>query len=321
MAVNTTLVIFAAILAASLAVLARASSLTIKWIEELIELTGLSEASVGFAILSVTTSIPEMTVAAFSVLEGTPGITVGDIMGSNMFNIGIVIGTMALIGPLQKVSSDLLIEMTDILFLSSVIPIVLVIPFLSAASKTMGTLVGIVLIAVFLFSVYVMVKAKKVPSVVLEEAKKRKSRKEVVAKVIGGIVVVALSARFTVWSALNIAESLGIAPILIGAKIVAIGTSLPELALDVTAVKRGRYRLAIGDAIGSNLSNISLILGFVLVASPFTVDLTIFTEILPFLLISTLLLWRFLTKGGIPKWGGFLFIMIYIIFQATLTEI
>jgi cation:H+ antiporter len=102
-------------------------------------------------------------------------------------------------------------------------------------------------------------------------------------------------------------------------KIVAIGTSLPELALGVAAVSRGRIRLAIGNAIGSNLSNLALILGFVLLVSPFTVNLTIFTEILPFLLITTILLWRFLTKGGIPKWGGILLVMIYIVFQATLT--
>ena len=111
----------------------------------------------------------------------------------------------------------------------------------------------------------------------------------------------------------------GSPPILIGAKIIAIGTSLPELALDVTAVRRGRIHLAIGDVIGSNLSNIALVLGIVLLISPLTVNLTIFTEILPFLLIITLLLWRFLTKGGIPKWGGILLIMIYVLFQATLT--
>jgi len=138
-------------------------------------------------------------------------------------------------------------------------------------------------------------------------------------KVAVGIAVVILAARFAVWSASAIATILGIPTILIGAKIVAIGTSLPELALDVTAVRRGKIHLAIGDVIGSNLSNIALVLGLVLLISPFTVDLTIFTEILPFLLIITLLLWRFLTKGGIPKWGGILLIMIYILFQATLT--
>lgn len=321
MTTEMTLAVYSIVLAASLAVLAKASHFTIKWIEYLIEFTGLSEVSAGFAILSVMTSIPEMMVATFSIMEGAPGISVGDILGSNMFNIGIVIGTMAIIGPLQKVSSDFLVEITDVLFFSSAIPIILVIPFLSVSSKTAGPFVGALLIGVFIFSIYIMVKARKTPLVVMEEAKEKRSKKEIVARVAGGISVVVIVARFTVWSASNIATFLGVPPILIGAKIVAIGTSLPELVLDVTAVRRGRFRLAIGDAIGSNLSNISLILGFVLLVSPFTVDLTIFTEILPFLLISTLLLWRFLAKGGIPKWGGVLLVMVYVIFQATLIEI
>ena len=313
-------VISVIILIVSLAVLAKASHLSIKSIEDLIELTGLSEASAGFVILSVMTSIPEMTVAVFSILQGVPGISVGDLLGSNMFNIGIVVGVMAIIGPLEKVRSDFLVEMVDILFISSAIPIILVIPFLSASFQPIRSFVGAALIGVFIFSVYVMAKARKAPSVVRQgDATQRRGKKAVIAKVVGGIVVIALAARFTVWSASNIATSLGVPPILIGAKIVAIGTSLPELALDVTAVRRGRIRLAIGDAIGSNLCNIALILGFVLLVSPFTVDLTVFTEILPFLLIITLLLWRFLTKGGIPIWGGILLIMMYVLFQATLT--
>ncbi len=97
----------------------------------------------------------------------------------------------------------------------------------------------------------------------------------------------------------------------------ALGTSLPELALNVTAVRRGRPRLAIGNSIGSNLTNLTLVLGLVLLASPFAVDFAIFAETLPFLLITTLLLWRFLTKGGISKVGGILLVMSYVLFQAV----
>jgi len=314
------LLILGIIIAISLAILAKASHLTIMSIEDLIELSGLSEGSAGFVILSVMTSIPEMTVAAFAILQGTPGISVGDILGSNMFNIGIVVGVMTMIAPLEKVKSDFLVEMVDILFFSSAIPILLVIPFLSASLQTIGHLIGAVLIGIFIFSIYIMAKTRKVPSADIQrDTIKMKSKKVVLAKVAIGIAIVILATRFAVWSASGIATVLGVPPILIGAKIVAIGTSLPELALDVTAVRRGRIRLAIGDVIGSNLSNIALVLGIVLLISPLRVNLTILTEILPFLLITTLLLWRFLTKGGIPKWGGILLIMTYILFQATLT--
>ncbi len=127
-----------------------------------------------------------------------------------------------------------------------------------------------------------------------------------------------VSARLVVSSGLNIAVSLGVPPILVGAKVVAIGTSLPELTLDLTAVKRGRVHLAIGDIIGSNLTNLTLVLGLVLVSSPFAVNMAIFTEILPFLLITTIVFWRFLTKGGVSQVGGIVLIMVYILFQAII---
>ena len=314
------LLVLGVIMVTSLAVLAKASHLTIVSVEDMIELSGLSEGSAGFVVLSVMTSIPEMTIAALAILQGTPGISVGDILGSNMFNIGIVLGVMALIGPLEKVKSDFLVEMVDVLFFSSAIPIFLVIPILSASLQTVRPLIGMILIGVFIFSVCIAAKTQRAPLTDMQRADiRRKSMKVVLAKVVAGISVVILAAKCAVWSASTIAAVLGIPPILIGAKIIAIGTSLPELALDVTAVRRGRIHLAIGDVIGSNLSNIALALGIVLLVSPLTVNLTILTEILPFLLIITLLLWRFLTKGGIPKWGGILLIMVYILFQATLT--
>jgi len=205
------LLVLGVIMVTSLAILAKASHLTIVSVEDLIELSGLSEGSAGFVILSVMTSIPEMTVAAFAILQGTPGISVGDILGSNMFNIGIVVGVMAMIGPLEKVRSDFLVEMVDILFFSSAIPILLVIPFLSASLQTVGPLIGTVLIGVFIFSVYIMAKTRKVPSADMQgDEIKRKSRKVVLAKVAVGISIVILTTRFAVWSASAIAAVLGI---------------------------------------------------------------------------------------------------------------
>jgi cation:H+ antiporter len=305
------LAIHGVILAVSLAVLAVASHFSIKSLEELIELTGLGEASAGFAILSVMTSTPEIMVAVFSILQGTIGITVGDILGSNVANIGLVIGIMAIIGPLAACCTDLLGEMVDILFLSSLIPLLLVV------FQVLSPLVGAALLAVFVFIVYKMSKGRS-PALVDERkmATSRKVKKVVIAKLVVGIVVVIIAAQLAVSSAIYIANALGVPPILIGARVVAVGTSLPELALNIEAVRRGRPRLALGNAIGSNLTNLTLILGLVLLASPFAVDLTIFVEILPFLLITTLILWRFLTKGGVSKVGGILLLMSYILFQA-----
>jgi cation:H+ antiporter len=302
-------------LAFSLAALAIVSQFTIKSIEQLIELTRLSEASVGFAILSVMTSIPEIFVAVSSVLHDKPGFSVGDIMGSNVFNIGIIVGILATMGFLRKCSTELLTELVDILFLSSVIPLILVV------FGTAHYLVGLALLGIFIFSVREMTKRRKQP-ISLDNGETRSrgvSMKVVLLKIIVGIALVIAIAELIIMSASNISITLGVAPILIGAKVIAIGTSMPELALDLTAVRRGRVHLALGDLIGSNLTNITLALGIVLLASPFeVVDLSIFAQVVPFVLITTLILWRYLTKGGVSQLGGVALIITYIVFQAVI---
>jgi cation:H+ antiporter len=307
---------YLAMLAFSLLVLAIASQFTIKSIEQLIELTHLSEASVGFAIMSVMTSLPEIFVATSSVLHGKPGFSVGDILGSNVFNIGFIVGLLAVMGYFKKCSSELLTELVDILFLSSIIPLILVV-FGKASFY-----VGLALLGVFVFSVREMTKRRKKP-ILLDNggvSPGRVNAKLVLLKVIVGIAIVIAMAELIITSASKISEILGVAPILIGAKIIAIGTSMPELSLDFTAVRRGRIHLALGDLIGSNLTNITLVLGIVLLASPFeVVDLSIFAQIVPFVLITTLILWRYLTKGGVSQLGGLALIFTYVIFQAIIT--
>ncbi len=301
------------IFAVSLVVLASASHFAITYIEKVIELTGLSEASAGFVILAVMTSTPEIIVALFSVLQGTPGISIGDILGSNVFNIGAVLGILGMLGFLKTCCTDLLVELTDILFLTSLIPLLLVI------FKVASPIVGVILLVTFLINIYFMAK-KRTPTVKTNNlaAVVKANRKKVVVMLILSFAVVVIAARLVVSSGIDIAIILGAPPILIGAKIVAIGTSLPELTLDLTAVRRGHVQLAIGDIIGSNLTNLTLVLGLVLITSPFAVDMTIFTEILPFLLVTTIIFWRFLTKGGVSQVGGIILMMAYILFQAVI---
>ncbi|MFQ6064524.1 MAG: sodium:calcium antiporter [Candidatus Bathyarchaeia archaeon] len=306
------------IITISLVVLASASHFTIKSIEKLIELTGLSEASAGFAILAVMTSTPEIIVALFSVLQETPGISIGDILGSNVFNVGVVLGILGMLGFLKTCCTDLLVELTDVLFVISLIPLLLVVSHYHIFDVA-SPVVGAILLGTFLISIFFMVK-RRTPVVNASEsaAARKESRKKIIALFILAVAAVIIAARLVVSSGLNIALILGAPPILIGAKVVAIGTSLPELTLDLAAVRRGRVQLAIGDIIGSNLTNLTLVLGLVLLTSPFAVDMTIFTEILPFLLITTIVFWRFLTKGGVSQVGGIILIMVYILFQAVI---
>ena len=304
------------ILIASLIGLASASHFAIKSIEKIVEITGLSEASAGFIILAVLTSTPEITVAAFSVIQGNPAVSIGDILGSNVFNIGVVLGILGILGYIKVCCTDLLVELTDILSIIVLIPLLLVISQYHIF-EIPSQLIGVILLACFIISTY-LISRKITPPVHSNEDRKLGSKRKklvLIATLLLSFTVVVISAQLTVNSASNIAIALGALSILVGAKIVAIGTSLPELTLDLAAVRRGRTQLAIGGIIGSNLTNLTLVLGLVLLSSPFNVDLTVFIEILPFLLITTIIFWRFIVRGGVSKVGGALLILTYVLFQ------
>jgi cation:H+ antiporter len=299
------------ILVGSLVVLAFSSHYTIKAIEKIIELTGLSEMSAGFILLATLTSVPEIIVALFAVLDGEAGISVGDILGSNVFNIGAVLGLLGIMGYLKTCCTNLLNELTDILFVTSLIPLLLVI------FKVSTPIIGVILLATFVANTYLMAK-KRTPTVDsngVAAPVEKKSKIPVIIMLVVALAGVAVAARLVVSSGISIAATLGAPPILLGAKIIAIGTSLPELTTDFSAVRRGHVHLAIGGIIGSNLTNLTLVLGIVLLLSPLAVDIAIFNELLPFLLITTVIFWRFLTKGGISKTGGAILLGAYLLFQ------
>jgi cation:H+ antiporter len=256
--------------------------------------------------------VPEIIVALFAVLQGEAGISVGDILGSNVFNVGAVLGLLGLLGYLKTCCTNLLTELTDILLITSLIPLLLVI------FKVSSPIVGAILLATFVANTYFMAK-KRLPAVEsngIVAPPERKGLPKIVFMLLLALLGVIVAARLVVTSGLELASLLGAPPILLGAKVIAIGTSLPELTTDFSAVRRGRVHLAIGGIIGSNLTNLTLVLGLVLLASPFAVDTTIFTELLPFLLITTVIFWRFLTRGGISRIGGLLLLASYLLFQA-----
>ena len=307
------------ILIISLIGLASASHFTIKSVEKLVQIIGLSDASAGFIILAVLTSSPEIIVAVLSVIQGNPAVSIGDILGSNVFNIGAILGILGILGYLKLCCTDILVELTDMLSVIVAIPLLLVVSqcrILEIPSQVIGAM----LLASFVISMYLIAKKRLPPVAITSKSKPINRRKKmiVISTLLFSFMVVVISAQFAVYSASNIAFALGVPAILVGAKLVAIGTSLPEFTIDLAAVRRHRTHLAVGDIIGSCLTNLTLVLGLVLLTSPFNVDLTIFVEILPFLVITTIIFWRFVMRGGISKVGGALLLLTYVLFQVLI---
>ena len=316
----------------SLVILAISSSFAVKSVEKIIEITGLGELSVGFILLAILTSTPEILVALFSVNEGAAGFSIGNILGSNIFNIAGIVGILGVLGFLKLCCTNLLLDLSDMVFITSAIPLILVI------FGVLSPVIGVILFAAFIiFNIYLY--KQRTPTIestpvlkrqaIVEggvcqlterkcEEKKKYTKKEITITVlilVIGFIGVVFSSEYVVISGLDIASQLGAPPILIGAKIVSIGTSLPELTTSFQAARIGRVQLAIGNILGSNLSNITLILGLTLVTTPFAADINIFTQILPFLLISTIIFWRYIARGSISRVGGGLLLGTLVLFQ------
>lgn len=306
------------ILLASTMVLSKASHIVINSSIKIAKITKLGEMVIGFLVLSVATSIPEFAVAFSAITSGDVGITIGDILGSNVTNIALVIGIAAVITPIS-VTWKALKDLSTILLLSSLIPLLLLI---NAAH--INKMTGVLLILVyFIFAFYsvkrriTLEKIKVEPKTIIQRIFLPLEYYKTILVLCIGLFGVIFSARFVVDSASFIAESLGVAKPVVGAIFVAVGTSLPEIAMSISSVRNKRVNLALGNTIGSCLVNLTLILGLVLATSTFSVNLEIFSVLLTFVILVTLVARLFLTTGRIiSRREGIVLLLIYMIFFA-----
>jgi len=311
------------VLLISLVALNYSSHLTVTNAIKVSDITGLGKMAVGFILIAFSTSLPELSVAIFAAFGGEGAISVGNVIGSNIVNVCLVIGLAAILVALTRRSRTAQIiptmakeEFGSIyfgLFVGSIIPLSLV--YLASA----GWFVGLILLLIFGVQTYQLSKIRIPPEEGegVSEDMRRKLHSYVVLT-FAGVAGVVISAHFLVESAVVIAEFAGLSKALIGATIVAFGTSLPEFAVDVKAFLKGHSALALGEIVGSCFINITLILGVTLVASPFTVgNVAFFIDLVIFSLIANLFLWYFLSLERLGWKEGIILLFIYLLFLAT----
>jgi len=230
----------------------------------------VSPMIIGLTIVSLCTSFPEMLVSAIAAWDGNSDLGIGNALGSNIANIGMVLGVTALIVPLTMHSSILKREMPVLL-------IVMALALLLMFDGELGRIDGIILLAALVALLWWLVHlgmrerhdplaaefAGEVPSMPLSRA--------VIWFVIGLVVLIA-SSRMVVWGSVEIAHFFGVSDLVIGLTIVAIGTSLPELMASIMSVKKGEDDLAIGNVVGSNMFNILAVLSMPALIAPQSFD-------------------------------------------------
>lgn len=306
-------------LLASLVVLYKASGVTIYHSVKVAEVTGLGKTTVGFVLTALSTSLPELFVVVFSVLEPeNVGVSIGNIFGSNITNVCLTLGVCFFLIALKYPKLESFIpsmakkEMGDLyfgLFIASIIPLSLL--FVGSASS----LIGLALLGLFFYNIYQLSKIRNLK----EEgsiSEKQNIRKYIVLTILGALGVV-VSSYFIVESSSYIASSVGIPKVIIGATIVALGTSLPELVTGIDSVRNGHADLALGNIIGSCFMNITLILGLALIVAPLRIEMEIFSDLIVFSLITNLILWYFLSSETIGRREGLVLLFIYVVFIAT----
>ena len=307
------------ILLASLAILVIASEVSISNSVKVSELTGFGKTTVGFILVGFATSLPEFSVSVFAVINpASVGVSIGNVLGSNIVNIALVLGVCILLMVLKRprlpsfvltVAKEEMGSLHFGLFIASIIPLALL--YIGSASR----FIGVFLTGIFVFYMIQLARVKKTRESAVSSERSR-LRRYVSFALVGASVVIA-TAFFIVESSSFIATSVGVPPVIIGATVVAFGTSIPEFATSVSSVRKGFFDLALGNIVGSCFINITLILGVALIASPLSVNIAAFSNIALFSLITNLFLWYFLSNERMSWREGILFIVLYAVFLAV----
>jgi cation:H+ antiporter len=308
------------VLVASLAVLAKASDVTINNSVKVADITGFGKTTVGFILVAFSTSLPELFVSVFAATgQGAIGVAVGNVLGSNIANICLILGICFLLVTLKcpkyaclypSMAKEEIGSLYFGLFAASMIPLALL--YIDEASR----FVGVALLTVFVVYLYQLSKVKKVKEEGSTGGERKKLRVYSLLVLLGAALVVA-SSFFLVGSASYIARIAGVPSVVVGATIVAFGTSVPELATCVAATRKGHFDLALGNIVGSGFINITCILGVTLVASPLSVNMAAFSKLVIFSLITNLLLWYFLSSEKLTWREGAVLLFVYSVFIAT----
>nr|WP_267908130.1 calcium/sodium antiporter [Cerasicoccus arenae] len=274
---------------------------------------------VGLTIVSISTSMPEMITAFIAAKGGNSGLAIGNIVGSNLGNAGLILGIAALIYPIT-IQNRLIKQEVPLLVIVTVMFTLMSMGGFLAAGE-IGRLEGLLLLAGTAGYLFFMVfQAKRSGPTENEElTEELKDPITSVAKclsfVLIGAVFLALGAEFLVGSSVQIATRMGVSQVLIGLTLVALGTSLPELAASVAAALRKQSDIIAGNIVGSNIFNMLLIGGSVSTFYPLQVERRLFVIEFPSMVLLTLLLWfAFYTERKVTRLeGGFLVILYFVI--------
>ena len=285
---------------------------------------GMPSLLIGILIVGFGTSAPEMVVSAIAAMEGNPGLALGNAIGSNIVNIALILGVTALVSPIVVNSKIVKKEMPLLL------GIVLISGYL-LLDNTLTFAEGIILLLGFFALVsWSIISALKSKNDTLESeiedelVENEMSLKAGIFWLVLGLVLLIGSSRLLVWGAVGVAHEFGVSDLIIGLTIVALGTSLPELAASVIAARKGEHDIAIGNVVGSNMFNILAVIGIATIIAPMNnIPLEVLQRDWIVMLVLTIALlimaYGFKNKEGkITRLEGMILVVCYVAYNTYL---
>ena len=276
----------------------------------------VSDFVIGAAIVGVGTSMPELAVSFLGALQGNADVAIGNVVGSNIFNVLGILGLTAVFFPVAVDKANMKFEI-PLCIIASVLLTVLAMNFFDGTSACIGRIDGLVLLCMFVFFMwYSFYRDRKSPSASQEEQVQEDKTPLwlAIVKVVGGLALLITSCDSFVDNAVLIAKSFGVNDAFISLTLIACGTSLPELAASIAAAVKKNTQMALGNIIGSNIFNISLILGISSQVMPLTsagitamdYAVMIFAALVPLL---------FGLRGRIGRAGGVAMFLCFIVYN------
>ncbi len=287
----------------------------------------LTPAVIGLTVVAAGTSVPELAVSAIAAFQGKPDIAVANVVGSNIFNITVIIGLCALIRPVAIVGNTIKLEYP-------VLALVTLLALVIAQDGELNRLDAALCLALYVaFTAYLVglvreqVTAAEAQNLTEEVEKLTPAQRQPeawvsLALVIAGVILLAAAAQLTVTGAVELARLLGWSERVIGLTIISAGTGLPEVVASLVSSARGRSDVAIGNVIGSNLFNILGILGLSAMVQPLTIQEALFTNDCWWMLGTTLLLFPLMfTSRLVNRWEGGALLVVYGIYLGQLLAV
>ena len=293
----------------SLAILIFASDWFIGAAEKIGLSFGISPFVIGVTIVAFGTSLPELAASIAGVLQGESSVVIGNVIGSNITNILLVLGLTAIIGKSIKMDFDVMQTDMPLLFASA---FMLYFMLLDLNISIVEALILLLALVIFL--------ANSVKNSETSEEDQVKAKPIEYLKLILGGVFIYLGAKYTLSAMIDISESLGVSPYVLGVTAVALGTSLPEVVVSIAAARRNQHAIAVGNVLGSNIFNTFAVVGIPSLIDRIEIPQSTLDFSAPFMVAMTVMFGMVCISKKISKWEGMILVLFYVFFIGYMVE-